>query len=100
MSDKAHDELAATVTTDSADPISRALGRHAGTAARVLLRTRPGRCHHPSEVSRPAPAQPEQRLGGAEDKDWPEIGSPGRGNSSARAARQGRQEPRLLPPLP
>ena len=70
MRDKAHDELAATVTTDSADPIPRALDRHAETAARVLLRTRPGRCDRPSGVSRPAPAQPEQRLGGGEDKDW------------------------------
>ena len=71
MRDKTHDELAATVTTDSADSIPRAQDRHAETAARVLLRTWPGRCDRPSGVSRPAPAQSEPRLGRAEDKDWP-----------------------------
>ena len=66
MRDKAHDELA--VTTDPSDPIPGARNRDADTAARVLLRTRPGRLTAPARGAVP-PAQPEQRLG-AEDKGW------------------------------
>ena len=99
MRDKAHDELAVTVTTDPSDPIPGALNRDAETAARVLLRTRLGRLTAPARGAVP-PAQPEQRLGGTEDKGWAEVSGPGGGNISARAARQGSQEPRSVPSLP
>jgi hypothetical protein len=97
MRNKAHAELAVTVTTDPST--TRALDHDAETAARVLLRTRLGRLTAPVRAAVP-PAQPEQRLGGAEDKSWAEISGPGGGNISARAACQCSQEPRSLPPLP
>ena len=95
MRNKAHAELAVTVTTDPST--TRALDHDAETAARVLLRTRLGRLSAPARESVPS-AQPEQRLGDAEG--WAEVSGPGSGDLSARASRQGYQEPILLPSLP
>jgi len=84
MRDKAHDELAVTVTTDPSETTTRALDHDPETAARVLLRSRLGRLTAPARGALPPP-QPEQRLGGNED---------------TRAAHQSSQEVRSVPSLP
>jgi hypothetical protein len=99
MRDKAHDELAVTVTTDPSETTTRALDHDPETAARVLLRTRLGRLTAPARGALPPP-QPEQRLGGNEDTGWAKVGGPGGGNVSARAAHQSSQEVRSVPSLP
>ena len=97
MRDKAHTELAAVVTTDPSETATGAVDHDAETAARVLLRTRLGRLSAPAREAVPS-AQPEQRLGDAEG--WAEVSGPGSGDISARASRQGYQEPSSLPSLP
>ena len=99
MRDKAHTELAAVVTTDPSETATGAVDHDAETAARVLLRIRLGRLSATAREAVPS-AQPEQRLGVAEDKGWAEVSGPGSGDISARASRQGYQEPSSLPSLP
>ena len=49
MRDKAHDDLAVTVTTDPSETSTRALDLDAETAACVLLRIRSGRYNRPAQ---------------------------------------------------
>ena len=99
MRDKAHTELAAVVTTDPSETTTRAVDHDAETAARVLLRTRLGRLTASARGAVP-PAEPEQRLGDAEDKGWAKVSGPGGGNISVRAAHQSSREGRSVPSLP